>query len=79
MAIISCFVSGMLHCLQIFHYIDLSNPAKKSINSILAGSLASSLICVLRVLNCQKNVSFDLLDAFLAFTQSSHEVLTRWA
>ncbi len=73
----SCFVSGMLDCFWIFRCIGLFNPAKKSITSILAGSLASFLICVLRVLNCQKNVSSHILNAFLPYTQSNHEVLTR--
>ncbi len=75
----SCLVSGMLDCLRIFLCISLSNLAKKSITSMLAGSLASSPICVLRVLNRRKNVSSDSLDAFLACTQSSPEVWTRWA
>ena len=68
----SCFVSGMLDCLQIFCCIGSSNPAKKSITSILAGSLVSIPICALRILNRRRQISFDLLDAFLACTPSSH-------
>ena len=75
----SCFVSGMLDCLQNFCCIGSSNRAKKSITSILARLLTSFSICVLRLLNRRNNVSSDSLDAFLACTQSSHEVWTRWA
>ncbi len=75
----SCIVSGTLHCSRVFCCIGSSNPAKKSITSILAGSLASSPICILRILNCRTNVSSDLLDAFFPCTQSSHEVWTRRA
>ncbi len=49
-------------------------PCKKEHTYILAGLLASSTVSILRVLNCRKNVSSDSLDAFLACTQSSHEV-----
>ena len=75
----SCFVFGMLDCSRIFGCIDSSNPATKNITSILAGSLGSSPIYVLRVLNPWRNVSSHSLDAFLACTKSSYDEWTRWA
>ncbi len=58
--IILCFwLSGMLNCSRIFCCIGSSNPAKKSITSILAGLLASSPISVWRVLNRRRNLSSD--------------------
>ncbi len=78
----SCFVYGMLDFLQIFFCIGLSNPAKKSITFIPAGSLASSPICVLRVWNCWKNLSSDSLDGFwlapnqaLKYWSNRHDLL----
>ncbi len=70
----SCFVSSKLDCSRIFYCIASSKLAKKSMTFILAKSLASSPIYILRVLNRPRNVSSDSLDAFLACTQSSHEV-----